>query len=117
MTRYEEYINRLCRTGRYTPEQAKEFAISKAVKEYYESEGDTDATVQHEFVCTSEDRRIYILKTFLIVAGIYFLILYFVAFLSNRHNRDKDDVLWISRNQWRALFIMWVPIIVFLLRD
>lgn len=54
MTRYEEYINRLCRTGRYTPEQAKEFAISKAVKEQYESDGDADTTVQHEFVCTSE---------------------------------------------------------------
>lgn len=54
MSRYEEYINRLCRTGQYTPEQARELALSKAVKEYYESEGDTETIVQHEFVCTSE---------------------------------------------------------------
>lgn len=57
------------------------------------------------------------MKTFLIVAVVYFLILYFVAFLSNRNNRDSDDVLWISRSQWEAIFVMWLPIIAALVKS
>lgn len=58
------------------------------------------------------------MKTFLIVAVVCFLILYFVAFMSNRRYRDDDDILWISRSQWKAIFIFWIfPIMAFLLRD
>lgn len=38
MSRYEEYIQRLCRKGRYTPEQARELALSREVEKYYQSE-------------------------------------------------------------------------------
>lgn len=38
MSRYDDYITRLCRTGNYTPEQAKELALSKEVEKYYKSE-------------------------------------------------------------------------------
>lgn len=57
------------------------------------------------------------MKTFLIVAVVYFLILYFVAFLSNRDNRDSDDVLWISRSQWGGIFALWLPIVLLMLGD
>ncbi len=35
----------------------------------------------------------------------WFLLLYMVAFLSNRHYRSDDDVLWISKRQWEAIFV------------
>lgn len=38
MSRYDDYITRLCRTGNYTPEQARGLAISKEVENYYQSE-------------------------------------------------------------------------------
>lgn len=40
MSRYEEYIQRLCQNGKYTPEQAKELALSREVEKHYQSEGD-----------------------------------------------------------------------------
>ncbi len=43
MSRYDDYIARLCRTGQYTPKQAKELALSKEVERYYkESVQDAD---------------------------------------------------------------------------
>ena len=42
----------------------------------------------------------------------YFLLLYMIAFLSNRHYRSEDDVLWISKKQWEAIFVMWVPCLI-----
>lgn len=54
MSRYEEYIARCCRTGRCRPEQARETAISRAVKAYYEAEDKDQAPVHHEFMCCSE---------------------------------------------------------------
>ena len=50
-------------------------------------------------------------KSFLIIAVLYFVLLYVVAFLANYHYRDKNDILWISRHQWKAIFIMWIPVI------
>lgn len=35
MSSYDEYIARLCRTGKYTEEEAREFALSKEVEKYY----------------------------------------------------------------------------------
>ncbi len=43
---------------------------------------------------------------------IYFMILYIVAFFSNKDYRQDDDVLWISKRQWKAIFIMWFPSII-----
>lgn len=57
------------------------------------------------------------MKTFLIVAVVYFLILYFVAFVSNMDNRDSDDILWISRSQWGGIFALWLPIVLLMLGD
>lgn len=37
MSRYEDYINRMCRTGTYKPEQARELALRKEVEKYYQS--------------------------------------------------------------------------------
>lgn len=55
MSRFEEYIQRLCRNGKYTPEEAQELALSRAVKEYYEAESKTTPMLRHEFNCLSEN--------------------------------------------------------------
>ncbi len=52
------------------------------------------------------DRHIFI------IGLIYFLVLYLIAFFSNLHYREKDDFLYVSRSQWRAIAVMWLPIIV-----
>lgn len=52
------------------------------------------------------------IKTKLIVCLIYFVILYIIAFCSNFRYREPDDVLWISKNQWRALLVMWSPVLI-----
>lgn len=54
MSRYEYYINRLCRTGRYTPEQAKELALSREVEKYYKSEGDRITVEKSTYTPTGE---------------------------------------------------------------
>lgn len=38
-----------------------------------------------------------------------FAMLYIVAFISNRHYRDSDDVLFISKSQWEAIFLLMLP--------
>lgn len=38
-----------------------------------------------------------------------FVILYIVAFISNRHYRDSEDVLFISRSQWEGIFLLMIP--------
>lgn len=38
-----------------------------------------------------------------------FALLYIVAFISNRHYRSSDDVLFISKRQWDAIIIMMLP--------
>lgn len=55
MSRYEDYIIRCCRTGRSTPEQIREQAVSREVKAYYEAEAKEQIPVHHEFVCCSEN--------------------------------------------------------------
>ena len=40
---------------------------------------------------------------------VWFTLLYIVAFISNRHYRDSDDVLFISKTQWKAIFMMMLP--------
>lgn len=36
MSSYDDYITRLYRTGKYTEEEAREFALSKEVEKYYQ---------------------------------------------------------------------------------
>lgn len=38
-----------------------------------------------------------------------FIMLYIVAFISNRHYRDSDDVLFVSRSQWEGIFLLMIP--------
>lgn len=35
MSSYDDYITRLCRTGKYTEEEARKFSLSKEVEKYY----------------------------------------------------------------------------------
>ena len=39
----------------------------------------------------------------------YFVALYVIAFICNRHYREKDDILFLSRRQWKAILVMWIP--------
>lgn len=39
MSGYDDYIARMCRTGKYTEQEARELAISKEVEKYYQIEG------------------------------------------------------------------------------
>lgn len=41
-----------------------------------------------------------------------FALLYIVAFISNRHYRDSDDVLFVSRSQWEAIFLLMLPTLI-----
>ena len=41
-----------------------------------------------------------------------FALLYTVAFISNRHYRDSDDVLFISKSQWKAIFLLMLPTLI-----
>lgn len=52
-----------------------------------------------------------------IIGLIYFLVLYLIAFFSNLHYREEDDILFISRSQWRAIAVMWLPIIVVFMKQ
>ena len=54
MSRYEEYIARLIRTGRYTPEGARNLSVSREVKKCYEDEDKEVPPLHHEFICCSE---------------------------------------------------------------
>lgn len=54
MKRYDDYVERYCRTGKCTPEEAHTHALVKEVKNYYEREESTQQGVCQEFVCCSE---------------------------------------------------------------
>lgn len=54
MKRYNDYVERYCRKGGCTPEEAHTHALVKEVKKYYESEGDTQQNVHQEFKCWRE---------------------------------------------------------------
>lgn len=43
---------------------------------------------------------------------IIFAILYIVAFISNIHYRSDEDVLFISKTQWHAVFMLMIPTLV-----
>ena len=41
-----------------------------------------------------------------------FVVLYIVAFISHRHYRDSEDVLFISKSQWDAIFLIMLPTLI-----
>lgn len=54
MKRYDDYVERYCRTGKCKPEEAHTHALVKEVKNYYESEESTQQDVHQEFAYCSE---------------------------------------------------------------
>lgn len=42
MSKYDDYITRMCRTGTYKPERARETAISREVEKYYREDADQE---------------------------------------------------------------------------
>lgn len=55
------------------------------------------------------------IKAALVIIIGYFLVLYLVAYFANRDYREEDDILFVSRSQWRAILIMWLPAILAML--
>ena len=47
--------------------------------------------------------------TILIVTFVFF---YSVAFFSNIPYRDSEDILFISKTQWKAISVMMLPVIL-----
>lgn len=45
----------------------------------------------------------------------YFAFLYLMAWVANRNYRDKDDILGISKLQWRVIMLIWLPSIVIII--
>ena len=43
---------------------------------------------------------------------IYFIILYIFGFISNYKWREAEDILYLNRQQWGALFLMWLPVFI-----
>jgi hypothetical protein len=41
-----------------------------------------------------------------------FALLYIIAFISNRHYRDSEDVLFISKSQWKGIFLLMLPTLI-----
>lgn len=54
MSRYEEYITRLCLNRNCTREYAEDLALSREVKKYYEQEGDCDDMSRSTFTPAGE---------------------------------------------------------------
>ena len=52
-----------------------------------------------------------------IVAIVYFLFLYIIAWISARDIREDDAVLGVNRSQWEALLIMWLPSLIALAKN
>lgn len=49
----------------------------------------------------SRDYQIYLI--------IYLGILYMIGFISNYRWREPDDILYLNKSQWQAIFALWLP--------
>lgn len=58
-------------------------------------------------------RRLILKIIYLIVI---FVLLYTIAFVSNRNYRNSEDILFISKSQWKGIFLLMLPtmIVVFM---
>lgn len=56
MSEYEAYIKRLCRTGQYTPEQARKMALSREVEKYYQKSVEQITIDKSTYMPTGECR-------------------------------------------------------------
>lgn len=41
----------------------------------------------------------------------YFIILYVIAWISTRDIKEDDVILGLNKSQWRALLILWIPVL------
>ena len=51
------------------------------------------------------------LKIKLYICFGYFIFLYIIAFCANLKYREPDDILWISSMQWKAILLIWIPVL------
>lgn len=56
-------------------------------------------------------------KVMLICVLTYFAVLYIVAFVANKNRREEDDILWVSRSQWKAILVMWLPSLMVFVKE
>ena len=55
------------------------------------------------------------IKMAIVVAVVYFLILYLIALIASwnyKWEKDEFHFLGISDTQWGAVFILWLPIVI-----
>jgi hypothetical protein len=57
-------------------------------------------------------KRGEVMTYWIVVSIVYFFVLYLIAFFSNLHYREEDDILFIHKSQWKAILVMWLPILV-----
>ena len=48
----------------------------------------------------------------IVFLAVFFVLLYVVAYISNRHYRHSDDILFISKEQWKSILLMMLPTII-----
>ena len=51
-------------------------------------------------------------KAYLIYELIYFVILYVGGVISGYKWKEKTDILYLSRDQWFALLMMFIPVFI-----
>ena len=55
------------------------------------------------------------IKMAIVVAAVYFLLLYLIALIASwnyKWEKDEFHFLGISDTQWGAVFVLWLPIII-----
>lgn len=51
-------------------------------------------------------------STYIIYLIIYLLILYVVGFISNYEWRGSEDILYLNRDQWISIILVWIPVFI-----
>ena len=51
-------------------------------------------------------------KAYLIYELIYFMILYLGGVISGYKWREDTDILYLSRDQWFSIFMMFIPVFI-----
>lgn len=71
----------------------------------------------HEFMSQINQKEV--LKMIIRIAFLItiFVMLYIVAFINNRHYRENDDILFVSRSQWKGIFLLMLLILIAILKS
>lgn len=51
------------------------------------------------------------IKYKIMLCVMYFIILYVIAWISTRDIKEDDVILGLNKSQWRALLILWIPVL------